>query len=51
MTRDHRRASVSARATASDLLLLLWRRVPPSAVETSGNPRLLRRLLEGLDLT
>ncbi|MGH2820021.1 MAG: maleylpyruvate isomerase family mycothiol-dependent enzyme [Actinomycetota bacterium] len=48
---DHRSNATSVRATASDLLLLLWRRLPAAAVDVSGDDRLLRRFLERMDLT
>ncbi|MGH2759406.1 MAG: maleylpyruvate isomerase family mycothiol-dependent enzyme [Actinomycetota bacterium] len=37
---------VTARGTASDLLLFLWGRVPPSALEISGDASLLERWQE-----
>jgi uncharacterized protein (TIGR03083 family) len=36
-------ADVTARATASDLLLFLWGRVPPSALDVTGDVSLLTR--------
>ncbi len=41
--RTHAKGNVAARGSASDLLLLLWSRVDPSAVEVFGDAELLRR--------
>jgi uncharacterized protein (TIGR03083 family) len=41
--RSHAKGDVAARASASDLLLLLWSRIPPAAVETFGDAGLLSR--------
>jgi uncharacterized protein (TIGR03083 family) len=43
---EHARAAAAARGTASDLLLLLWRRKRPDAVETFGDTAALDRFLE-----
>jgi uncharacterized protein (TIGR03083 family) len=53
VTRGHSKGAAAVRATASDLLLLLWRRVPPSAegIEVFGDPALLDRWLGWMDLT
>ena len=40
--RAHEKCDVAVRGTASDLLLLLWRRIEPSAVEVLGDEGLLR---------
>lgn len=47
----HRRAEAAVRATASDLLLLLYRRIEPGAVETHGDPGVLERFLARTDLS
>lgn len=39
----HRKCDVAARGTASNLLLLLWGRIPPSRVEVLGDESLLAR--------
>jgi uncharacterized protein (TIGR03083 family) len=39
----HTKADVAARGPVSDLLLLLWGRLPPSRLETFGNTTLLDR--------
>ena len=39
---------VEARGTASDLLLMLWGRVPPEDIEVVGDASLLQRLLDAL---
>jgi uncharacterized protein (TIGR03083 family) len=41
--RGHDRATVAARGAASDLLLLLWNRLPPDELEVFGDRRLLER--------
>lgn len=41
--RSHTKGDVAARGTASDLLLLLWGRVPPSKLEIIGDGSLLDR--------
>ena len=43
ITREHGKGDVAARGTASDLLLLLWGRVPPEKLEVFGDARLLGR--------
>ena len=42
-------ADVEARGTASDLLLMLWGRVPVSDLEVIGNEPLLQRFVDALD--
>jgi uncharacterized protein (TIGR03083 family) len=42
---EHGKADVAVRAPASDLLLLLWRRVSPEAVEVLGDGEALGRFL------
>jgi len=41
--RSHTKGDVAARGTASDLLLLLWGRVPPAKVEIIGDGSLIDR--------
>lgn len=48
--RTHRRADVAVRGPASDLLLLLWRRVGPEQVQVLGDAEALRRFLARPDL-
>ncbi len=48
--RSHAKGSVAVRAPASDLLLLLWRRVPPKDVEVFGDEQLLKEFLAWMDL-
>jgi len=43
--RSHAKGDVAARGPASDLLLVLWRRAAPSAVEVFGDEALLERFL------
>ena len=50
VSREHRRADAAARGTASELLLLLWRRLTLDAVEVAGDRALLARLLARTDL-
>ena len=49
--RGHRRGDAAARATASDLLLLLYRRLDPTAVEVFGDAGVLQRFLARTDLS
>ena len=51
VTRAHSKADAAARATASELLLLLWRRVPPADVEVFGDDKILERFLALSDLS
>lgn len=41
--RSHTKGDVAARGTASDLLLLLWSRIPPSRLQLFGDATLLDR--------
>ncbi len=41
--RDHAKGDVAARGTTSDLLLLMWSRLPPSRLELFGEAKLLDR--------
>lgn len=47
---SHAKGSVAVRGPASDLLLLLWRRVDPRDVEIFGDERLLMEFLAWMDL-
>jgi len=49
--RGHRRGDAAARATASDLLLLLYRRLGPGEVEVFGDTGVLERFLARTDLS
>jgi uncharacterized protein (TIGR03083 family) len=46
VTREHAKGDVAARAGASDLLLLMWGRLAPDAVDTFGDAALLARWQE-----
>ena len=43
VTREHAKGDVAARGTASDLLLLVWGRITPDAVDVFGDAALLAR--------
>lgn len=47
-TRGHQKGDVAVRGTVSDLLLMLWKRVPPADVDVVGRPELLDRFLASL---
>jgi len=49
--RGHRRGDAAVRAAASDLLLLLYRRLAPGAVEIHGDAAVLERFLARTDLS
>jgi uncharacterized protein (TIGR03083 family) len=49
--RGHTKADTAVRGTGSDLLLMLWRRVPPSQLEVLGQPANLERFLAWMDLS
>ena len=49
-SRGHAKGDAAARGTASDLLLLLWRRRDPGDVEVLGDAAVLERLLARTDL-
>ena len=51
ITREHAKGDAAVRAPASALLLLLWRRLPSSAVEVFGDRDALERFLARADLT
>jgi uncharacterized protein (TIGR03083 family) len=48
--RGHEKAEVAVRGPASDLLLLLWRRIPPAGLEVLGDVATLDRFLGRADL-
>lgn len=48
--RGHGKGDVAVRAPVSDLLLLLWRRIPPEETEVLGDPACLRRFLARTEL-
>jgi uncharacterized protein (TIGR03083 family) len=48
--RGHSRSDTAVRGTGSDLLLMLWRRLPPSQLEVLGRPANLERFLAWIDL-
>jgi uncharacterized protein (TIGR03083 family) len=47
-SRGHQKGDAAVRGTVSDLLLLLWRRVPPSDVDVVGRADVLDRFLASL---
>ncbi|HSQ37367.1 MAG TPA: maleylpyruvate isomerase family mycothiol-dependent enzyme [Acidimicrobiia bacterium] len=49
--RGHRRGDTAVRAAASDLLLLLYRRIGPGAVEVHGDTGVLARFVARTDLS
>ncbi len=49
--RQHAKGDVAVRAAVSDLLLLLWRRVPPGDVEVLGDRNALDRFLARTSLS
>jgi uncharacterized protein (TIGR03083 family) len=51
VTREHQRGDAAARAAASDLVLMLWRRISPSDVEVLGDGAALDRLVGWVDLS
>lgn len=50
VSREHGKGDAAVRASVSDLLLLLWRRVPPEAVEVFGDEAVLRRFVTRAEL-
>jgi hypothetical protein len=46
--RGHAKGDVAVRASASDLLLMLWRRVSPSGLDVLGDAPVLDRFLAGV---
>lgn len=51
VSRGHAKGDTAARGSASDLLLLLWRRRGPAEVEVHGDVSVLERLLARTDLS
>ena len=45
VSREHGKGDAAVRAPVSDLLLLLWRRIPPEAVDVFGDEAVLRRFV------
>ena len=43
VTREHAKGDVAARGSASDLLLFIWGRIPPSRLEVFGDAAALER--------
>ena len=50
VTREHKKGAVALRGTASDLLLVLWRRLPIDIVEVIGDSSVAERFLLRSDL-
>jgi uncharacterized protein (TIGR03083 family) len=48
VTREHARGDVAVRGSASDLMLLVWRRLPASHVEVLGDAELLNRFVAAI---
>ena len=48
--RGHRKGDAAVRGTGSDLLLMLWRRIPPSSLEVIGDEAPVERLIAWADL-
>jgi uncharacterized protein (TIGR03083 family) len=48
--RGHMKADVAVRATGSDLVLMLWRRVDPGQLEVLGDKAVLGKFLTWMDL-
>jgi uncharacterized protein (TIGR03083 family) len=48
VTHEHAKADAAARGTASDLLLLMWGRIPPEQVEVFGDPSLMASWRDGM---
>jgi uncharacterized protein (TIGR03083 family) len=48
--RGHRKGDAAVRGTGSDLLLMLWRRIPLSSREVIGDAALLERFIAWVDL-
>jgi uncharacterized protein (TIGR03083 family) len=51
VTKEHRKGDVAVRAPASDLVLLLWRRVGPDDVEILGDSAVAEKFLGWVDLS
>ena len=50
VTREHAKGSVALRGRASDLYLVLWRRLPVDLVEVIGDASVAERFLLRADL-
>jgi hypothetical protein len=50
ITREHAKGAVAVRATASDLLLLMWRRRSTEVAHVFGDKETLNRFLASADL-
>lgn len=50
VTKGHAKGTAAVRASASDLLLLLWRRIEPRSVEVFGDGAALDRFLDRADV-
>src|SRR5262249_34298234 len=48
VTHEHAKADAAARGTASDLLLLMWGRIPVEQVEVFGDPSLFSSWRDGM---
>ena len=48
--REHAKGDVAARASASDLLLFLWGRIPPDRLEVFGDASLLDRWRDRVEI-
>jgi uncharacterized protein (TIGR03083 family) len=48
--RGHRKGDAAVRGTGSDLLLMLWRRIPLSSLEVIGDEALVERFIAWVDL-
>ena len=51
VTKEHKKGDVAVRAPASDLVLLLWRRIGPGDVEVLGDYGVAEKFLRWVDLT
>lgn len=50
VSRGHEKGDVAVRGTASDLLLMLWGRIPWDRLETFGDPAVLETYFQKVDL-
>jgi uncharacterized protein (TIGR03083 family) len=51
VTKEHAKGDVAVRGSASDLVLMLWRRIPPDGLESFGARSVLDGFLAWTDLT
>jgi uncharacterized protein (TIGR03083 family) len=51
VTTEHAHGDAAVRASASDLVLMLWRRIPASGLETHGDTAVVERFVNWVDLT